>query len=133
VPETTRPIEVPDCAHRPTDVQVYPYYRVYASGDGYLCIAALSRGLREKLCAALEITDADVGVDLGNISDETYYAHKPLMRLIEARLLPVRFSQTPARPGRGAPTLGQDSERVLLDFGWSAEEIGRLKQEAIVK
>jgi crotonobetainyl-CoA:carnitine CoA-transferase CaiB-like acyl-CoA transferase len=46
---------------------------------------------------------------------------------------PVRFSQTPARPGRGAPTLGQDSKSVRLDFGWSAEEIGRLKQEAVVK
>jgi len=188
VPDTTRPIEVPDCAHRPTDVQVYPYYRVYATGDGYLCIATLSRGLREKLCEALEISDPDVAVDLGNISDATYYAQKPLMRAIEARLLerpnaywierleaagvpcgsvnyrahlyndpqvhaldmmwhldnaelgqyktvghPIRFSKTPVRAGRGAPTLGQDSESVLLDFGWSAEAIHRLKQEGIVK
>jgi len=167
---------------------VYPYYRVYATGDGYLCIATLSRGLREKLCEALEISDPDVAVDLGNISDATYYAQKPLMRAIEARLLerpnaywierleaagvpcgsvnyrahlyndpqvhaldmmwhldnaelgqyktvghPIRFSKTPVRAGRGAPTLGQDSESVLLDFGWSAEAIHRLKQEGIVK
>jgi crotonobetainyl-CoA:carnitine CoA-transferase CaiB-like acyl-CoA transferase len=87
MPSTTRPVEVPDCLHRPTDRQVYPYYRVYPTGDGYLSIAALNRSLREKLCAVLEIEDEHTGVDLGNASDEVYYAQKLMMRRIEARLL----------------------------------------------
>src|SRR4029077_21112863 len=86
MPATRRPIEVPDCLHRPTDRQVYPYYRVYPTGDGYLAIAALNRGLREKLCAVLEIEDEHTAVDLGNASDEVYFAQKALMRRIEERL-----------------------------------------------
>jgi crotonobetainyl-CoA:carnitine CoA-transferase CaiB-like acyl-CoA transferase len=87
MPNSTRPVEVPDCAHRPTDRQVYPYYRVYPTGDGYLSIAALNRGLREKLCVVLEIQDEHTAVDLGNASDEVYFAQKALMRRIEERLL----------------------------------------------
>ena len=86
MPSTTRPVEVPDCAHRPTDRQVYPYYRVYPTGDGYLSIAALNRGLREKLCAVLEIEDEHTAVDLGNASDEVYFAQKAMMKRIEERL-----------------------------------------------
>jgi crotonobetainyl-CoA:carnitine CoA-transferase CaiB-like acyl-CoA transferase len=86
MPSTSRPIEVPDCLHRPTDRQVYPYYRVYPTSDGYLSIAALNRGLREKLCALLEISDEHVGVDLGNTSDDAYYEQKALMARIEERL-----------------------------------------------
>jgi formyl-CoA transferase len=87
MPETTRPVEVPECQHRPTDRKVYPYYRVYPTADGYLCIAALNRNLREKLCAVLEIHDEHVDVDLGNASDLVYYEQKGLMSRIEGRLL----------------------------------------------
>ena len=87
MPKTVRPVEVPDCLHRPTDRQVYPYYRVYPTGDGYLSIAALSRSLREKLCTVLEISDPHCDVDLGNASDEVYYEQKELMARIEERLL----------------------------------------------
>src|SRR5262249_46713860 len=71
LPATTRPVEVPDCLHRPTDRKVYPYYRIYPTGDGYLGIAALNRAQRDKVCAVLEITDPHVAVDLYDTSDET--------------------------------------------------------------
>ena len=185
---TTRPVEVPDCQHRPADRQVYPYYRVYPTGDGYLSIAALNRALREKLCAVLEMSDEHVAVDLGNASDEAYYAQKAMMHTIEERLLqhpnaywverleaagipcgpvhyrpnlyddpqvraldmmwqlenrelgsyktpghPIRFSRTPVAPGKGAPVLGQDSEAVLAEAGFTADEIARLTADEIVK
>jgi crotonobetainyl-CoA:carnitine CoA-transferase CaiB-like acyl-CoA transferase len=188
MPETTRPIEVPDCAHRPTDRQVYPYYRVYPTGDGYLCIAALNRNLREKLCAVLEIADEDSAVDLGNISDDVYYKQKAMMKKIEESLLqkpneywverleaagipcgpvnyranlyddpqvhalnmmwelpngelgpfktpghPIRYSQTPVLPGKGSPTLGEDSDALLLQLGYGQEEISHLREAGIVK
>ena len=85
-PDTARPIEVPDCLHRPTDRQVYPYYRVYETGDGYISIAALNHGQRAKLCAALGISDQDVDKNLGEISDEIYFRQKAQMRVIEDRL-----------------------------------------------
>jgi CoA:oxalate CoA-transferase len=40
---------------------------------------------------------------------------------------PVRFSDTPSRPGVTAPELGQHSEEVLLEAGVSWDEIGALR------
>ncbi len=86
LPETRRPIEVPDCLHRPTDRQTYPYYRVYATGDGYISLAALNRGLREKVCAALGVADAHLDKNNGEIPDDVYFKQKTLMHTIETRL-----------------------------------------------
>lgn len=188
LPNTVRPIEVPDCLHRPTDRQTYPYYRVYQTGNGYLSVAAINRALREKLCAALEITDPDIGVDLGNNSDEVYYRQKEMMRTIEQRLLqntneywierleavgvpcgsvsyrphlyddpqvqaldmmwtlqngqhgpyrtpghPIRFSKTPVRPGKGSPTLGENTDAVLREIGYSEAALSELRAAGIVK
>jgi crotonobetainyl-CoA:carnitine CoA-transferase CaiB-like acyl-CoA transferase len=188
LPESTRKVEVPDCRHRPSDRQVYPYYRVYPTADGYMCIAALNRTLRERICALLELVDDDASVDLGNISDETYAKQKLVMRQIEARLLqqptshwverfdaagvpcgrvnyrpdlyadpqvealammwrlenaelgsylapgfPIRFSEAPARPGRGSPTLGEHSEALLREAGYGDEQIVGLLQSGVVR
>lgn len=188
MPDSKRPIEVPDCAHRPTDRQVYPYYRVYPTGDGYLSIAALNRNLREKLCAVLEMNDPHVHVDLGNTSDQMYYEQKALMRTIEQRLLqhpngywiehleaagipcgpvsyrpnlyddpqvqaldmmwtldnrdlgpyktpghPIRFSKSPAAASSGAPALGQHSDALLAEAGYTPEQIATLRQNGIVR
>lgn len=86
LPHTARPIEVPDCLHRPTDRQVYPYYRVYPTGDGYIGIAALNRKLRDRFCAAIGVVDDDVAVDTGEVSDEVYFRQKQMMKTIEAHL-----------------------------------------------
>jgi crotonobetainyl-CoA:carnitine CoA-transferase CaiB-like acyl-CoA transferase len=188
LPETARPVEVPDCAHRPTDRQVYPYYRVYPTSDGYLCIAALNRSLREKLIGALQLDDEHVHVDLGSSSDRAYHDQKALMHAIEQRLIqhpnaywqerleaagvpcgpvnyranlyddpqvealgmmwrlenrqlgsyripghPVRFSKTPARATSGAPVLGEHSEALLEELGYTPEEIASLKRAGIVR
>lgn len=85
-PETTRDIEVPDCNHRPTDRHVYPYYRVYETGDGYLSIAALNVKQRKALCVVLDIADEHAELNMGNISDQAYFAQKTLMKSIETRL-----------------------------------------------
>jgi crotonobetainyl-CoA:carnitine CoA-transferase CaiB-like acyl-CoA transferase len=186
-PDTVRPVEVPDCLHRPSDRQVYPYYCVYETGDGYLSIAALNRSQRGKLCAALGISDEDIDRNLGEISDQAYFRQKGQMRLIEGRLKlesnqhwmqileaagvpcgpvnyradlytdpqaqtlnliwelgnrdlgkykasghPIRFSKTPVVPGKGAPSLGEDTAAVLKEFGYGEEEIARLKAAGIV-
>ncbi|MEZ4331813.1 MAG: CoA transferase [Myxococcota bacterium] len=41
---------------------------------------------------------------------------------------PIRFSDTPARPGRFAPELGQHTEEVLLELGLDWDEIGALRR-----
>jgi crotonobetainyl-CoA:carnitine CoA-transferase CaiB-like acyl-CoA transferase len=188
LPQTVRPIEVPDCLHRPTDRQTYPYYRVYQTGDGYISVAALNRGLREKVCAVLGIVDEHIERNTGDIPDDAYHAQKKMMRVIEARLKtassdhwlqqfeaggvpcgrvnyrsdmytdpqaqalglvwelenlhvgkykatghPIRFSQTPVLPTKGSPALGEHSDSVLKQFGYSGEEIAALKVNAVVK
>ena len=45
---------------------------------------------------------------------------------------PVRFSDTPARPGVTAPELGQNTEEVLLEVGFSWEDIARLSSEGAI-
>ncbi len=45
---------------------------------------------------------------------------------------PVRFSATPAQPGAVAPELGQHTEEVLLELGFSWEEIGGLQESGVV-
>ena len=127
LPNTVRRIEVPDCAHRPTDRQTYPYYRVYPTGDGYLSVAALNRGLREKFCAALEISDDNVDVDLGNSSDEVYHKQKDMMRKIEERLLQntneywierLETAGVPCGPVSYRPNLYTDPQAQALDMVW---------------
>jgi formyl-CoA transferase len=130
MPGTTRPVEVPDCHHRPADRQVYPYYRVYPTGDGYLSIAALNRGLREKLCAVLELDDPHVGVDIGNASDEAYYAQKAMMRKIEERLLQhpnaywverLEAAGIPCGPVHYRPNLYDDPQVQALEMMWQLQ------------
>ncbi len=41
---------------------------------------------------------------------------------------PWRFSETPARIAPAAPELGQHTEDVLLEFGYSWEQIGELRE-----
>jgi crotonobetainyl-CoA:carnitine CoA-transferase CaiB-like acyl-CoA transferase len=45
---------------------------------------------------------------------------------------PVRFSATPARAAALAPELGQHTEEVLLELGYSWEEIARLAEQDAV-
>jgi crotonobetainyl-CoA:carnitine CoA-transferase CaiB-like acyl-CoA transferase len=138
LPDATRPIEVPDCSHRPTDRQVYPYYRVYPTGDGYLSIAALNRSLREKLCSVLELQDEHVDVDFGNASDEVYYAQKDLMKRIEARLLQqpnaywlqrLEAAGVPCGQVNYRPNLYDDPQVLALEMMWrlNNDDLGEYK------
>lgn len=43
---------------------------------------------------------------------------------------PVKLSATPMRVGRSAPQLGEHTEEVLAELGWSAERIAAVLEEA---
>jgi crotonobetainyl-CoA:carnitine CoA-transferase CaiB-like acyl-CoA transferase len=52
----------------------------------------------------------------------------------KARLLnsPVQFSETPARITNAAPQLGANTEEVLLDAGYTWEDLEELKQQKVI-
>ena len=138
LPHTTRPIEVPDCLHRPTDRQVYPYYRVYPTGDGYLGIAALNRKLRDKFCTAIGVVDDDVAVETGDVSDEVYFRQKQMMKTIESRLAAhgnahwmqvLEAAGVPCGPVNYRADLYTDPQAEALGLVWQLEnrDIGTYK------
>lgn len=134
-PDTTRPIEVPDCNHRPTDRQVYPYYRVYETADGYIGIAALNRKQRNTLCEVIGITDQGVNVELGDISDTLYFHQKEVMRKIEKQLTlktneewiqALEEAGVPCGPVNYQTNLFYDKQAEAVNMIWNLEnkEVG---------
>jgi len=46
---------------------------------------------------------------------------------------PIRFSKTPVLPGKGAPVLGEHSDQILKELGFSDAQIETLKVSGVVK
>ncbi len=47
--------------------------------------------------------------------------------------LPIQMSETPGRPGCGAPEFGQHTEEVLIEVGgYTWEEIGELREKEVI-
>jgi crotonobetainyl-CoA:carnitine CoA-transferase CaiB-like acyl-CoA transferase len=187
-PGSTRDVEVPDCNHRPSDRQVYPYYRIYQVKDGFMSIAALTSKQRIKACEVLGIEDQYAYLDLGNGNDETYFYQKEVMKKMEDILgekpmnewiqvleaagvpcgpvnysvnlyndphaidqnmvwslenpvsgpykmigHPIKFTKTPVKPTKGAPSLGEDTVEILQKLGYADEKIEELKKKKIIK
>ncbi|MHA2283794.1 MAG: CaiB/BaiF CoA transferase family protein [Promethearchaeota archaeon] len=46
---------------------------------------------------------------------------------------PIKFTKNPVKPGKGAPTLGEDSISILEHFGFTTDEIEEFKNKVIIK
>ena len=46
--------------------------------------------------------------------------------------MPIRFSQTPANPRGAAPSLGQHTDAVLADLGYSRDDLARLREAGAI-
>ncbi|MFW9942022.1 MAG: CaiB/BaiF CoA transferase family protein [Promethearchaeota archaeon] len=46
---------------------------------------------------------------------------------------PIKFTKNPVKPGKGAPTLGEDSISILEQFGYNNDEIEEFKKQAVIK
>ncbi len=45
---------------------------------------------------------------------------------------PLKFSATPAKPRQAAPALGQHTEEIMKEIGYSQKDINNLKKEGII-
>jgi crotonobetainyl-CoA:carnitine CoA-transferase CaiB-like acyl-CoA transferase len=45
---------------------------------------------------------------------------------------PVKLSETPATIRMPAPEVGQHTEEVLLDYGYTWEDIARFKEQGLI-
>jgi len=57
----------------------------------------------------------------------------PVRGKIKMLGVPVKLEKTPGQPQHPAPLLGQHSEEILLQLGYTNEEIARLEVEGVVK
>ncbi|WP_020578853.1 CaiB/BaiF CoA transferase family protein [Actinopolymorpha alba] len=45
---------------------------------------------------------------------------------------PLHYAETPLRVNRGVPTVGQDTEQILTELGYSAERISALRESQVI-
>jgi len=57
----------------------------------------------------------------------------PKLGPVQVTGVPIRFADTPGAVRRAAPTHGQHTEEILLDLGYSSEEIGALRDAGAVR
>jgi crotonobetainyl-CoA:carnitine CoA-transferase CaiB-like acyl-CoA transferase len=76
---------------------------------------------------------ADVVADR-NAWDNEYLVKVPGAdgRAVTVVASPVRFSETPSQPSPTAPELGQHTEEVLVDLGYTWDEISALRDSAAI-
>ena len=87
-----------------------------------------------KRLRAIDVRCAPVRDYLEVLSDEGVFANGYLQRFEDrdggAQTTvgcPIRLSETPARPGRLAPEIGQHTEEALLELGLDSDEIAALR------
>lgn len=80
-------------------------------------------------------------LDLDEVPGDPQVAHRGMMPEVEdAKLgkmrtigIPFKFSGTPGRIRRSAPSMGEHTDEVLEMLGCSEDEVARLRQEGVVR
>lgn len=103
---------------------------------------AISEAVRSKTrdawCALLEGSDTCFAPVL-SFDEAPQHAHartRDAFVEVDGVLQPApapRFDRTPARPPRPTPAVGQDTQAVLLEAGFSAAEVAALLQSGVAK
>ncbi len=77
-------------------------------------------------------TPAEVIVDPQALANDFFvdYPHPTVRMKVVAS--PIKFHQDPASVRTPAPEVGQNTEEILLDLGYSWEDIGQLKEQGVI-
>lgn len=83
-------------------------------------------------CAPVNTISEVAESDQVKENDYVIEVDHPVLGRIRQTGMPVRLSKTPGKPQSGAPELGQHTEEVLLEFGYSWEEISNFREEEVI-
>src|SRR5262249_5918497 len=83
---------------------------------------------------AVGVRNAPVRDHAQVIADPNVWANGYLTTVDGADVVaaPVSFSDTPAQPSASIPELGQHTEEVLLDLGYTWDDISRLQEAGAI-
>jgi crotonobetainyl-CoA:carnitine CoA-transferase CaiB-like acyl-CoA transferase len=80
------------------------------------------------ICAPVQDHEAVIADEQALANDYIIDIDHPLAGPMQAVGFPWKFSETPAQAAAAAPELGQHTEEILLDLGYTWEEIGALRE-----
>jgi crotonobetainyl-CoA:carnitine CoA-transferase CaiB-like acyl-CoA transferase len=91
--------------------------------------------LEEHGCIFTPVQDINEVVEDPQLTANNYIINieHPLYGALKTMGFPWDFSETPASWKRKAPALGEHTEEVLLEIGYSSEEIGGLKEKGVIQ
>lgn len=97
---------------------------------------------KEHWIAALESAGVPTGPinNVGEMLEDPQINDRGMVRTVQhsdlgdvkTLALPIRFSETPSEFNRGAPTLGEHTDEILTEIGYSPEDIKSLIADQIV-
>src|SRR3990170_4293462 len=86
----------------------------------------------DMICAPVATYDDVVNDPQVRANDYILEVDHPLLGRLPVVGYPVRFSETPAQIAGAAPELGQHTEEVLLELGYTWDDIVRLRENGVV-
>ena len=97
---------------------------------------------RDEWCQLLKELDIEVGPvnNIGEAFDDPQVLHRQMVVDIEHPMagqmrqigLPFKFSETPGQIKRPAPLIGQDTEAILMEMGYSEKDIGEFRDAEVI-
>ncbi len=92
----------------------------------------------EKLCRKHQLIYSRVKTPAEVVTDPQVLANDFFVELdhpagrMKLLASPIKFRQNPASVRAPAPEVGQHTEEILLDLGYSWEDIARLKEQGVI-
>ena len=86
----------------------------------------------DMICAPVQDYETLINDDQALANDYLLEVDHPLAGPMQVVGFPWKFSETPASAAAAAPELGQHTEEILLDLGYSWEQITALREKKAI-